>query len=253
MRGVENADNGAMSEEWITFPKLDERAPKVVLALARPHSRADSLPVAAIARLAYEAGPNGLPGPGELPRLAQIEEQIEQSLTPLGFVHAGHYSADGEMKSLFYGPGLAPKSVSVKVGLLRKVDVALESREDPDWRIFGFDLQASPVEYEISHNRTLLDCLAGEGDVANLPRPVDFTVLLPSSEARRAFLNEITEAGYVRPAEDSLWETDEDFLCEIKFETTVETVTIAERCAYLRSVAKKHGGDLDGWACHVTN
>ena len=238
---------------YTIFAREEGRTVKVIQAAEVEYSERLKRPHAVTAFLPYEAQDNGLPAKGELQRLGKLEDQIEEALRPLGAIRAGHVNGNGAMRIVFYSRTAGPASVTVKAGLLKKETIALESRLDPEWSLFELDLEPTAIERHRSRFHTLHQTLAKHGDMFEKTRPVDFAARFPTEAARNFFMSEVRVRGF-EPSAKPTWEpAPDDFWCELVKQTPIEPNIIAPESVYLEEVARKHGGDFDGWACTVTN
>lgn len=210
-------------------------------------------PYAITARLPYKMREDGLPMQGELSKVYDLEEAIQKALEPKGALFLGHVTYNGSMLVMFYGRESAPATVSVKVGLFKRVEIPLESRHDPNWDVFALEMKPTELEAEQMRNYQLLGVLREKGDDPNKAREVDFSARFPSSESRSQFLKAIEENGFFVRDDKALWEPEPgDFWCEFVLATSIEDEVIARHGLYLRELASSLGGEFDGWACHVT-
>ncbi len=215
-----------------------------------PPEMRDRNPYAVTARLPYRAKENGFPSAAELGRISALEDRIIRALHQSGFLHAGHVTSNGVTRVVLYGPANSPASLKVRAGLISKICIDFETRHDPNWELFREVLEPTESEYESSRFRPLMKKLTELGDDHTKSRTVEFAVLFASNEARKAFIDEIAAADYL-PTETEAWESGGQFWCELGKETSIEPDVFYTKTAYLRRIAQKHGGDLDGWQTPV--
>jgi hypothetical protein len=199
-----NVPKNMADEQWWLFTRSEGETPKIVTARFVEESERTPRPVAVTARLTYRAQPNGLPEKGELDRVARLEDKIIEALAPSGALHVGHITCDAVLKVVLYSKEKPAASVTVKTGLLAKTSIELDSRLDNEWSVYELELAPTPVEQEESYNRQLLATLAGHGDVASEPRPVDFAARFPAEASRQAFMDEMAGHGF-RPSAEPTW------------------------------------------------
>lgn len=243
-----------MSAPYLLFSREEAGLPKIVTTVALNPEERPNLPFQVTARLPYQAKDNGLPVNDELNRVARIEDQLVEALKPLGGLHLGHITSAGAMLVAFRMPEKAPVEITVKTGLLRKEQVELISRHDPEWVWYETEMAPDEIESEMGRNQQLLITLQEHGDQHQKPRPVDFGAFFPTADARSAFLAAIHADGY-RLTPVGIWEPEgtNSFWCEVVIETDVQPRSIATRCAYLRRQARQQGGDFDGWATPIVS
>ena len=149
-----------------------------------------------------------------------------------------------------YGPTGLSSAVTVKTGLLSRQTVDLESRLDPDWLWFDNELALTPLEYEVNRNRPLLQKLGEMGDVAETPRPVDFTFYFEDDSSRQAMLRELGTQGFALN-DEGCWMVSDDprpYRFSVFLITSIKEEKIAQICGDLRDCAERHRADFDGWA-----
>lgn len=241
-----------MEREFCIYDRLEGGLPKIVMFTPTTAQERASLSHAIVARLPFTAQPNGLPATGELQRVGEIEDKLDQELQALGALHIGHVTFNGSMLVLFYAPRPAPASLTVKLSLFKKAEIPLESRVDQDWQVFELEMAPTEMEQQVINNQNLLQVLAEKGDDASKVREVDFAARFGAEADRNAFLTSLPQiANFVKVNET--WEPEPtDFWCEFVISTSIERHTIATVCLELQKLAQANRGEFDGWACHVT-
>ncbi|MGI8923481.1 MAG: DUF695 domain-containing protein [Fimbriimonadales bacterium] len=225
--------------------------PRLISVADVRSDKRERLPYAITVRLPYRAQENGLPAKGELGRVMDLEEKVMDALEPMGVLHLGHTTSNGEMKVFLYSREQVTELLTVKAGLLKKETLKLESRLDPDWSIYEMEMAPSEMEYERAKFHQLFEVLDGHGDVASKPREVDFKAIFSTETQRSAFMNDVAAEGFL-PSPEPVWEGDDGkFWCELIKTTSVEPDVICAETAYLRRKAELHGGEFDGWAYPV--
>lgn len=242
-----------MDRVFCIYDRMEAGRPKIVTFTPTTPEERTTMPHAIIARLPFNAQPNGLPADGELKKVGEIEDKLEVELKSVGALYIGHVNFNGSMFVLFYARQPAPARVSIKVGLFKKTEIALESRHDPNWQVF--ELEMSPTEHEgqVIRNQKLLETLRTHGDNHQKVRDVDCAARFSAEADRAAFLDDVQRvANFVKVNET--WEPEpDDFWCEFVISTAVERHVIAALCLELHKLADARQGEFDGWACHVTS
>jgi hypothetical protein len=240
-----------MERQFVVFSRVVDGMPHTIQSgVIQPDERSRFTWVGT-ASLAYEPQDFGLPKDGELTRIGKIEDQLIEALERSGSIFVGHVTGSNHMRVMFYAAVRGPQSLQVKTGLLKKEEVALEWRHDPDWTLYEFELKPTAEEAMMDRFRNLWYRLYELGDNPDLPRQVDFAFIFSTEEARSAFLAEAHEAGYTSEDESSPGK-DGQFWCELNKTTPIAPEVLVHDCVRLDDLAVKHGGEFDGWACHVT-
>lgn len=207
---------------------------------------------AIVARLSFQARQDGLPVQGELQRVHHLEDEIEKSLRSIEATWLGHVTYNGTLLVLYYAPKPAPSSISVKAGFLKKEQISLESRHDPSWTVYEVEMEPTEIELELMHFAQLYSALAKHGDDHSLEREVDFSAKFSSEEERSHFLTDVLNQGFTIRPEEATWEpTPDSFWCQFVLNTQIIPEILMPQTLLVRKMAAKHGGEFDGWACHV--
>lgn len=242
-----------MERRYGIYKRQDRGLPRIVSFLEYEESEKSERPYAIIAKLPYVARHDGLPQQGELAKVHDLEEHIENSLQQDGALLLGHVTYNGAMLVLLYSPVPSSSKLVAKVNIFKKVEIELESRLDPNWDIFALEIEPTDLEAEQARNQQLLGILSQKGDDHSKPREVDFAARFPTADSRRQFISTVLANGFYTREEGSTWEYPDDFWCEVVLMTPIEDVVIAEQSLYVRKTADTFGGQFDGWACHVTS
>ncbi len=247
---VPNPHNQSMERRYSLFNRIVDDLPVLIQCASIEPGERFSRPWAASVVLPYKQNDVGLPTDGELQRVGKIEEQLDQSLKATGAVHVGHLTGAGAMRVVFYSQSQGSPSVLVKTGLLKKENIALDWRHDPSWSLYEMQLQPTAFEAMLDRFRDLWFKLYQLGDNPELPRDVDFAAFFPSAERRTAFVAEAGSNGF--SFRDQTPEHDGQFWCEATKFIPIAPEAIVPECIFIDETARRHGGEFDGWACHVT-
>jgi uncharacterized protein (TIGR01619 family) len=220
----------------------------IMVAEIQPAERA-AFPHAIMFNMPYEAVRDRLPGSKELQRVSKLEEGLMKQLEGPNGVFAGHVIGFGRQLSVFYCRSAITSPMTVKTGLLSKETLTPTCKHDPEWTFFAEHLEATAQEVQMTRNLPLHQTLQENGDDFTKPRVVDFGVEFPDSNRRAAFLSEAVALGYTY---DEAALADNDDFVELHRTTSIEPKVIAQMGLELDELARKHGGEFDGWACPVT-
>ncbi len=209
-----------------------------------------SLPWSASVVARYQAQENGLPTKDELKRIHALDALLITEFEKLGNVDAGHITTDGCTRFFFYGPTQGPAKVSVKTGLFKKSEFAVEWRHDPEWSVYENCLAPTVTDLMLERFRPLWKTLAEHGDDFDQARPVDFSVHFPTAADRTAFLAEAEHDGFAL-SQAGTWDAESDYWCELVRTTPIEPTLMLPICIRLHDMAERHHGEFDGWACPI--
>jgi hypothetical protein len=235
-----------MERQFTVFHR-DEGGLRTIQGAQVADAEIEANPWLGMALLSYRAQDNGLPQQGELQRVGDIEDQLVASLRDA--IHAGHVAGSGEMGVVFYAPSKGPDVVSVRTGFLKKTEVPMRWRQDPDWSLYNDELRPTRLEKLEWQYQRLWEALAANGDNHDIPRQVDFTANFRTIEHRTAFAGDIVAHGF--EAKNEFEDDDGRFWCELVKTTAVSPSAILPECVVFDEVVERHGGVFDGWACHV--
>jgi hypothetical protein len=123
----------------------------------------------------------------------------------------------------------------------------------PDWDQY-FMLYPSDSNLERMQNRRLLETLAADGDVHELPRKVDHWFAFSDETARAACRDTLAAIEFA--IEDESRSEDESealpFALVVSRADSVDSHTINGITIELSRLAREHHGRYDGWQCDVT-
>jgi hypothetical protein len=105
------------------------------------------------------------------------------------------------------------------------------------------------LDYPNDENGNVLRGMHEDGDDMSQPRDIDFTVVLPSSDAVQEFGNYFYSRGLAVKAKksDMVAELPWDVVVTVNMLPTYEDIKIFEE--KLEKVAVPLGGRSDGWSC----
>lgn len=238
-----------MEQKYITFSRVEKGMPRIISSTPFSDEQRGRTTHCAVVRLPYPAQANGLPRQGELPKVSELDDQLVLAMMQRGAIHAGHVVGNGEVKSIFYGADVLPESIEFRTGIFKKARFPIENSHDPQWHIYELDLAPTLEDVELHESHALFENLEKHGDIASIPREVDFTCIFPSAAQRSSFVEDAHAAGF--EMKKDTWDEGGQFFCDLNKTTRVEREIMARECATLRALIKKHGGDFDGWGCPI--
>ncbi len=201
--------------------------------------------------LQYQPTPSGFPDSKDYKHLISLEDRLDEALAGQGFVHFGHILGDGRFLVVFRGSQPGPTEITVKLGLLRKETVQLFRRFDERWEWHEAELVPTRRERVSSGQQDLHDQLKESGNVATIPRPVDFTARFRTADAASRFAEAMVAQGFTRGTEAIHKEAEDDFWCDLQLVTPVDEPTITTLSIQVEDLAVAAGGAFDGWGCPV--
>lgn len=208
-------------------------------------------PYAIVAMLPYAATDSGIPTKSDYARISKLEEQLIDAMSEKQVWFVGHVIGDQKLISIFYSARAFGPSITFKTGLLSKITIDVDCREDRGWRVYFDHIRPTSDEALAAQYGELLDVLRKEGDVPTKVRSVDFAARFQGESDRAAFIREVADDRYV-PTSQGAWEDDEGgHWVELGKASTLVPGDILAKVRFLTEVAERHGGEFDGWACSV--
>ena len=200
--------------------------------------------------------PDGLASNEEAPKLNAIGEAIDAAVAPTcGAQLVARVTGAGRREFYFFAtePGELPAAAASAMKAFEDYKFELGSTFQPDWDQY-LSLYPSDTNLERMQNRRLLEVLAREGDVHDLPRKVEHWLYF-ANEATRAACRDMLVAIAFAVEDESLSEEEGD---ELPYQLVVSRLdrvdshTINGITIELARVAREHAGLYDGWDCTVT-
>ena len=200
--------------------------------------------------------PDGLASAEEAPRLHAIGESLDSTISATcGAQLVGRVTGNGRREFYFYGAEPGELSVAVGTALKGFADYRHEcgSTFQPDWDQY-FMLYPSESNLERMQNRRLLETLAADGDVHELPRKVDHWFSFSDENTRSACRDTLASIDFA--IEDESQSDDEaeslPFALVVSRADSVDAHTINGITIELARLAREHSGRYDGWQCEAT-
>jgi len=248
-----------LSDEWdFYFARIDEAPASIFIDLG---IRAD-VPLEKRPWLLWlwvqltAAKPDGLASNEEAPQLNAIGEAVDAAVGPTcGAQLVARVTGAGRREFYFYAtePGELQAAAASAMKAFEGYKYEFGSTFQPDWDQY-LSLYPSDTNLERMQNRRLLEVLAREGDVHDLPRKVEHWLYF-ANDATRAACRDMLVAIAFAVEDESLSEEEGD---ELPYQLVVSRVdrvdshTINGITIELARVAREHAGNYDGWDCMVT-
>lgn len=200
---------------------------------------------------------NGFPNEKELGLFWEMErfivEQVERTANA---IYAGRTTTQGKKHLIFFLYD-STKIPSIMAKVNRKYSsYAIQSRleADPEWDIY-FDLLYPNLEETNSLlNQRMVNRLLRQGDDLTQVRWVDHWIYFKTEEGRTAFINTVEGQGFETEAVPTQeGEHHYPYLVRTRKQHLVDLKTVNAITATIRTWARTHGGDYDGWETAVTN
>ena len=246
-----------MVQEWASyFTTLSDKVASIFVDLGLRHDaplRSNPWRLRVRIHLTL-ARPDGLSHSEEAPTLFLIEDALNLQLErECGGVPCGRITGRDMREFCFYArtsKGFRPAVATALAGFPgHRFEVA--EKQDPDWEYYFNVLYPSPEELEQIKNRGLLDVLLKGGDVLSIPREVQHWAYFPSEECRQLFRNAAGnvgfEIGYESQGKGNLPFGLTVFRTQAIVQELIDQTTIE-----LLRLAKRFGGEYDGWETPVT-
>jgi hypothetical protein len=127
------------------------------------------------------------------------------------------------------------------------------STYQPDWDQY-LSLFPSDTNLERMQNRRLLEVLAREGDVHEVPRKVEHWMYFANEATRDACRDTLTSIEFAVEDESRSEEEDDELPYQLVVSRvdSVDSHTINGITIELARLAREHAGMYDGWDCSVT-
>jgi Family of unknown function (DUF695)/Regulator of ribonuclease activity B len=200
--------------------------------------------------------PDGMSSPEEAAQLHAMGEALDSTLSATcGAQLIGRVTGNGRREFYFYAAEPGELSAAVASVMRNFADYHHESGStfQPDWDQY-FALYPSEDNLERMHNRRLLETLAADGDVHELPRKVEHWFAFPDEAGRMACRETLVAIEFAVEEENQGDEEVEEpsFALVVSREDSVDSHTINGITIELARLAREHDGRYDGWQCAAT-
>lgn len=249
-----------MSDEWdFYFARINDAVSSVFVDLGlRPDAPNEKRPWLLWVWVEMRAAkPDGLSSAEEAPTLHDIEESLNSMIPPAcGAQLVGRITGSGRREFYFYGeePGELEAAVERAMQPFAGYEFESGSSFQPDWEHYLELLYPTASNLQRMNNRRVLDALAEQGDVHEVPRKVDHWLEFASPDSREA-ARETLEA--IEFAVEGEYESEEPgaprpHALVVSRVDSVDMRTINGITLELARLAEQHGGSYDGWESPVT-
>lgn len=249
-----------MSDDWdFYFAKVNDAVSSIFVDLGvhgdAPNEKRPWLLWVWVTMLAPK--PDGLSSNAEAKTLHEIGEALESMISPVcGAQLVGRITGSGRREFYFYGaePGELDAAVARAMGPFAGYKVEAGSSLQPDWDHYLELLYPSETNLQRMYNRRVLESLAKDGDVHEVPRKVDHWLDFASAESRAACRSTLEAIEFGFEDEYASEEPGEalPFSLVVSRVDSVDTHTINGITIELARLADENGGRYHGWECAVT-
>lgn len=244
-----------MDGNWDSyFLTVDDGPASIFVDLgARKTAPRPELPVMGYVRLHLNAPlANGLSSREEFDTLVALEDALEVGLVGPQCAYVGRCTTNGCRDFVFYVARAEEweERVAAVLAAFPGYRFEAEARPDATWSVYTDFLHPSDESMQSIQNRRVCDSLEQHGDAFSEPREVDHWIYFGSDSGIDAFLAEAIELGFalrkhLEPSPESkrgvqLWRTD------VPSHGAIDSIVLP-----LFRLARKHGGDYDGWETFI--
>jgi uncharacterized protein (TIGR01619 family) len=194
---------------------------------------------------------DGLPSREEHDRLITIEDALTEEAGPSGALYVGRVTCGGSRDFFFYVRDADAFRASVSAVMSRFGDYRsdIDIRADEAWSLyFGF-LYPNDDQKQTMANRDVVGLLQENGDDIQAPRPIDHLIIVGDREKADTVARTVSDHGFkLKPASPS---KQKDGRWNVEFDRIEAPAEIDETTIRLARLARKHGGEYDGWGCET--
>ena len=250
-----------MSNEWdFFFASIDDTVVSIFVDLGiRPEVPIEARPWLLWLHLEMRAPrPDGLSSSEESPKLKEIGDALDAAISATcGAQLVARVTGGGKREFYFHAAEPGPLAEAAAQVMKAFGGYAFEcgSVFQPEWDHYLGTLYPSDTNLQRMQNRRLLEALAGEGDVHELPRKVDHWLYFADEEGRMACRDTLIEIGFA-VEEEGLADDDGDKLPYSLVMSRLDSIdkqSINGLTLELVRLAGEHRGDYDGWGCEATS
>lgn len=200
---------------------------------------------------------DGLSSGEEAPRLHQVGDALEAMISVSCAAQlVGRITGSNRREFYFYAaePGELDAAAERAMKAFESYRYQTGSAFQPEWDQYLNLLYPSETNLERMRNRRVLEALAREGDVHEVPRKVDHWLHFGDEAARVACRDTLTAIEFTVEAEAFVDEegAERPWQLVVSRVDSVDTHTINGITLELSRLAREHGGDYDGWESPVT-
>jgi regulator of RNase E activity RraB len=196
--------------------------------------------------------PDGLASREEYDTLMAIEDALKEEAGPIGALYVGRNTSGGCRDFFFYfrDEDAFRAGVSAVMSRFGEYRTEIEVWPDEKWSLyFGF-LCPDDDQKQTMSNRDVILLLRKNGDDGQTPRTIDHLIIVGDRGEADAVARTVSDHGFkLKPASPS---KQNDGRWKVEFDKIEAPVEIDETTIRLARLARKHGGEYDGWGCeHV--
>ena len=248
-----------MSDEWdFFFASVDDAVVSIFVDLGvRPQVPIEERPWLLWVHVDMQSPrPDGLSSSEESPKLKEIGDALDATISATcGAQLVGRVTGSGKREFYFHAaePGPLDEAVAEAMKSFEGYEFECASAFQPEWDYYLGALYPSETNLQRMQNRRLLEGLAAEGDVHEIPRKVDHWLYFADEEGRTACRDTLAEIGFA-VEEEGLAEDDAQlpFSLVMSRVDSIDKPSINGVTLELVRLAGEHRGDYDGWGCAVT-
>lgn len=200
--------------------------------------------------------PDGLASSEEAATLNRMGEVLDAAVAATcGAQLVGRITGAGRREFYFYAcePGELEAAVRRAMQAFETYRYETGSALQPEWDQYVKLLYPSDSNLERMRNRRLLEALAADGDVHELPRPVDHWLYFADESGRAACRQTLAEIGFA--IEDEGFDQPDarqmPFSLVVSRLDSVDKHSINGLTLELARLAREHRGSYDGWGCEA--
>jgi regulator of RNase E activity RraB len=198
--------------------------------------------------------PDGLASNDESPQLHAIGAALDATISAICAAQlVGRITGGGRREFYFYAtePGELDAATASAMRAFEDYKYEIGSSFQPDWEQYINLLYPSESNLERMQNRRLLEALAEQGDVHELPRKVDHWLYFADDAARTICRDTLIAIDFSVEEELTSEEAADalPFVLVVSRVDAVDSHTINGITLELARLAGEHGGSYDGWGC----
>ena len=240
----------APREEWDFYlTRIDDKPASICLNLGASVDLSLPVRLQVLLKLQWPRPQDGLSSADEAATLEAFEDALTTRLCALDAEYVGRWTCVGKREYVFYAhsdAGFAHATGSVQREF-PQYTLKCRAEKDPDWLMFEEQLRPDALEMQWIFDRRVVDELEHNGDLAELPRPVDHYVYFDDAARRDAFIAAASAQGFTALPNQG----DEPLGVHLVREDSIVLAHIHEVVLGLIALAELHGGDYDGWGAPV--
>jgi regulator of RNase E activity RraB len=249
-----------LSNEWdFFFASIDDTVVSIFVDLGvRAEVPIEARPWLLWVQLDMQAPrPDGQSSSEETPQLNDIGDALDAAISATcGAQLVARVTGGGKRGFYFHAaePGPLDETAAQVMGTFDGYGFECGSAFQPEWDHYLGTLYPSDTNLQRMQNRRLLEALASEGDVHELPRKVDHWLYFADEEGRAACRDTLVEIGFAID-EEALAEDAGDklpFSLVVSRVDSIDKQSINGLTLELVRLAGEHRGDYDGWGCETT-